>query len=384
MIKTAYLAVLVLAGLLAFGLFSLVSNTGGRTPQDPAPANQTASQTTGQTERQDEAQDDGSASEGTQESERVYFLRDIDLDAGEITLLLFGVGEERATVIVRDPEALRAAQDTAYINTHTTGGQALGSLALGLLGAPPVDTITEIYRDDVLIGSVSCTNTACGRHAETPDIDYAGLLEAAQPAAIIEDKFDSYLSYLATIEEVTEYPDFMFLNLRGNIPVDRSRSEVIIALPSVILPDTEPLDEDAHKSRIEIAMAGRLPEGATLTEITFEPLGAAVIGDIDNNEPVLIEGAPVPFPDMRFYAVRARIQGTASLPPAFYDAITPATTLRSEVDDAFAAFVTDRMQTTCVDCFFLKVEGPYAEVAQQESAVVEAYFLAYYDLREAP
>ncbi len=381
MIKTAYLAVLVLAGLLAFGLFSLVSNTGGRAPQEPAPASQTASQSA----PQDETQEDGNTGEGAQqESERVFFLRDIDLDAGDITLLLFNAGEERTTVVVRDPEALRAAQDTAYINTHTTGGQALGSLALGLMGAPPVDTIAEIYRDDVLIGSVSCTNTACGQHAETPDIDYAGLLEAAQPAAVIEDTFDSYLSYLATIEEVTEYPDFMFLNLRGNIPVDRKRSEVIIALPSVILPDTEPLDEDAHKSRIEIAMAGRLPEGATLTEITFEPLGAAVIGDIDNNEAVLVEGAPVPFPDMRFFAVHARIQGTASLPPAFYDAITPATTLRSEVDDAFAVFVTDRMQTTCVDCFFLKVEGPYADVAQPESATVEAYYLSYYDLREAP
>lgn len=365
MIRIAFLGVLAIAGLLAFGAFFLARGTQAVVVEQA----ETAAPPT---------------AAATPEVDRLFFLGGIDFDQGDITLMLFGTGD--GPVIVRDQTVLRAAADKAYVNTKTTNGQAAGSFALALLGAPPTETFAQIYRNDRLIASVSCTNTACGSFADRPDINYAGLLDHAVPFTRIRDEFNDYDAYLATIADVDATTDFEMLDMRPSedFPAARRATYMILALPSVVVPAQDPLDLAAHEARVRDALAPHLSDGMTVDWVRIGPAVNAALADMDNNQVVPVNGQSVPFPDANFHTVRARINGTLSLPTSAYDAITGATLRQFDVDAGFAEFVTGTLPTTCVDCYFLKVDGEFDTQTRLHDWRSEFYMLDYYDLRDAP
>lgn len=370
MIRLAFVAVLALAGLLAFGGFLLVRGSDGdvspitmTTPDAPAPQAPDAPQV-----------------------DKLHYLRDIAFDQGEITVVLFGAGPDGGKVIVRDQAALLAAKDDVYVNTETTGGQAAGSFVLALMGASPSETLVQIYRDDALIAAVNCTNTACGSFADTPDINHGDLPDHAVPYQLINDTFDDHPTYLDTITAVADDPNFMLLDRRPSegFPTPARTPYVVVELPTVIESADTLFDTAAHETRVRDAMARVLPDGATLVSINITDMGRAVLADKDNNQPVTAGGQPIPFTGAQFFTVRARIDGVNGLSTADYDTLTQGTLRDFDVDDLFAAFVTERLQTSCVDCYFLKVDGDFTDTARAYDARGETYSLDYYDLREAP
>ena len=372
MIRFAFLGVILLAGLLAFGAFYLAKGSEGQpveitsgTPDGPSPA---------------------AEAPATPEVEKLYFLRGIDFDLGDITLVLFQADtDDDSKVIIRDQAALLAAQDSAYVNTTSQTGEAAGSLLLDMIAEPTAETIAQIYRDDVLIASVTCPNATCGHFADSPDIDYAGLRDFAVPHVKVNDEFDSYEDYLATIEGVATDPNYMLLDQRPvvDFPLPRRDAHLIIELPTVSTDDPS-FNAALHEALVQTAITPLLPDGASLDWVQITDLGPAVLADQDNNQPVLAGGEPIEFPGANFFTVRARINGVTTLPTDVYDALTSATLRQIDLEAALPAYVESALQTECLDCFVLKVEGTITTDARAFDWRNEAYYLNYYDLREAP
>ncbi|MBT8412360.1 MAG: hypothetical protein KJP02_11265, partial [Octadecabacter sp.] len=170
MIKTAYLAVLLTAGLLAFGLFALVRGTGGDMDGDTVsvPA--------------DTATPAPQAAVPVAEPQTFHFLAElsqsgITLDDGLFTLALFGASADGAQLVVRDAAALAAAQADAVV-TYTAGSLSL-SQPPPQQGAPAKSTFAQAYRDDRLVATVTCPDIPCTDLLASGAADYAGLLQTA-------------------------------------------------------------------------------------------------------------------------------------------------------------------------------------------------------------
>ncbi|MGJ8610192.1 MAG: hypothetical protein ACSHWY_03800 [Octadecabacter sp.] len=368
MIKISFLLVAMLGGLIAFGAFHLVRGSEADLVEiaEPTVENPTPELSP------------------TPIVEKLFFLRGIDLEQGEIALVLFNVGDD--TLIVRDQAALKAAQNTAYVNTTTTNGAAAGSLLLAIMGVPPEETVAQVYRDDKVIATVSCPTTACGSFADSPDIDYAGLLDAAQPIIRVSDHFDSYATYTSTIAAIETDPNFMLLHARPSerFPTPRAIASMEINFPTVIAPASSVFDKTAHEILISTALSSALPTGASITSINITDLGTGVVADNDSMTPILAGGAPIPYPDMRYFAVSAKVTGASILSSDALDSLSNQT--RSQYDDTadFAQFIRDRLQNDCDDCFSVSVDGGLRDMARMASSNPESYYLDYFDLRDTP
>lgn len=371
MIRIAFLAVLAFAGLLAFGAFYLAKGSEGQpteittgTPDGPSPAAQAPA---------------------TPEVEKLYFLRGIDFDLGDITLVLFQPNAEQDRLIIRDQTALRGAQNTAYVNTTTPTGEEAASLLLSMMGAPSEETIAQIFRDDVLIATVTCANASCEHFSSSTDIDFAGLKNFGTPYQTINDEFDDYGEYLSTIEGITTDRNYMLLDQRPlvDFPLPQRPAHLIVELPTVITRDAS-FNPALHEALVQTAIVPLLPDGATLDWVQITEQGPAVLADKDNNQPVMFSGNSIVFPDIQFYSVRARINGVTTLPTDVYDALTQATSRQIDFSSEFADFVTTALSTDCVDCYFLSVEGGISATSRAFDWRSESYYLNYYDLREAP
>ncbi|MEL6958869.1 MAG: hypothetical protein AAGL89_07975 [Pseudomonadota bacterium] len=368
MIRLAFVAVLGLGAFLAFLGFQVASIEAPTAEGDAAPV----------------AVTEIAAEPTPAEPERLFFLQGVDFDAGEVTLLLSPDSSD--PLIVRDQAAMRAAMDSAYVATDSTPGQAIGSFVLALMGAPPEQTIVEIYQNDLFLASVQCLNTTCGDFADSPDINLAGLDQAATPYQPIADRFDDYDTYLAALAEVQDDRGFLFLdNHRGEeLPTDRQTPYLIVSLPNVVTFADSDFAPPLHEALVEAAITPLLPDGATLGSVTVTEQAPAVLSDLDSNAPVLIDGQTVPFPGARFFEVSARIDGVTGLDAPIYDQLTEATLQQVNLDDAFDAFVAATLPDPCEDCYFLKIEGIYTDTAKAFDWREEAYYLYYYDLRDPP
>lgn len=372
MIRLASFGVLLLGGLIAFGAFYLARGSEAEVPQAAAQPSSPASE--------------APTPEVTTTAERLFYLQDIAFDEGDITLVLFGDDPRTDITIIRDQAALQAAKDTAYVAAEATGGQAAGSFVLALMGAPISETVAQIYRRDSLIASVTCINTACGSFVQNPDINHAGLLDHATPHQLIHDQFDDYATYMDTILAISENPDFMLLDQRprDDFPAEPQVPSLTLALPTYAHPADTAFDAATHEALLQAAIASHLPDGASIERVNVTALGPSVIADSDNNQPVTAGGAPILFPDAHFYSMEAQITGITDLPADAYDQITAATVPAYDPMPAFAEFVTARLQTSCADCFVLKIDGPNLRAAERSDWQSEHYTLSYYDLREAP
>ena len=369
MIKTAYLAVLLMAGLLAFGLFALVRGTGGGTV--------TVAGETGTPIPE--------AAAPVAEPQAFYFLAElaqsgIVLDDGALALVLLGASADGAPLVVRDAAALAAAQPDAVV-TYTSG-----SLTLSQQPAPAASTFAQVYRDDRLVATVTCPDTLCADLVGSGAVDYAGLLQTAIPAQPVQDSFDSYDAYLSTIDAIATDPDFMLLDARpaSGFPAPQMVPTLHLALPTVVTSAQAPLDVALHGTLVAEAARGALPDGVTITNVAVTPLPPALLGDRDNSQPLLANGVPVAFDGAGFYAVDLVVEGTAALEDATLNAISAATTLRYDFTADFDAFVAARVQTDCDDCVVAVLPDRYfaqTEITQNNPAL---YTLNYYDLREAP
>jgi len=368
MIRMAFIFVLLLGGMIALGGFFLVRGSEillvdapqqeQTAPTQPAPI--------------------------VTEAEKLYFLQGIDLDQGDVALVLFNLGP--APLIVRDIDVIKVAQDSAYVTMTGTEGQTLGQFTPATETAPNEDNIAQIYRDDRLVGTASCATSACGSFADTPDINYADLRTASAPIQRIEDRFDTHADYLSTIDAIAADRDFMLLHARPqtNFPQPRDTASMQISFPTVIAPTSAPLDAVAHELLVSFALTSVLPDGASLRDVTITDLGNGVVGDGDSRTPVLAGGAPISYPDVRYYSVTAWVDGVADLDQSALNTLTNQTLDQFDFAADFAIFALERLQSNCADCFWILIEGgssPRARVIQSQP---ESYALEYFDLRDTP
>lgn len=369
MIRLAFVAVVALAGLLAVGGFFLVRG-GESTP-------------TGIEVEQAQVATPPAAAV---EPERLYFLRDIDLTQGPITIVLRDPITGQGDLVVRDGAALLAAQDSAYVNTSTNGGAVVGMVVLAMMGLNPKETVVQIYRDDTLINSVGCQSMACGSLAAERDVNLGALLEVAQPLVAAQAYHDTYEDYLASIDTITWSPDYMFLDLRpsGEFPLQRQTARMELAMPTLILPAGTYVNPNDISDRIRAELPPLLAEGARIDGVRLSNRGAGVVVDRDRGSAVLVGGQPIPFPEVDFHTITVPIDGASTLDARVLDQLATPLLARTDYADAFAEFVTTRLQNSCSDCFDVKMNGDFHDVATIISSNPEGYRLDYYDLRDAP
>ncbi|AGI67274.1 hypothetical protein OAN307_c16010 [Octadecabacter antarcticus 307] len=373
MIRLAFLGVILLGGLIAFAGFYLVRGS------EPTPM-----------ETQQLAQPNPTPPPPVvAEVEKLYFLQDIDLDQGDIALVLFNLGP--APLFVRDIDVIRAALGSAYVNMTDAVGQVAGQFtpatnATLTITAPPEDIIAQIYRNDTLVGTVSCAISACGSFVDTTDINYAGLRTAAAQIQRIEDRFDTHADYLSTIEAVAADPDFMLLHAhpQSGFPQSRDAAAMQISFPTVITPTSAPLDTVAHELLVSLALTAVLPDDANLRDVTITDLGNGVVGDGDSRTPVLAGGAPIPYPNVRYYSVTAWVDGAADLDQLALDTLTNQTLDQYDFAADFTIFTRERLQSACADCFWILVDGGSRDDVRVIQSQPESYELEYFDLRDTP
>lgn len=367
MIRTAFVTLLALAGLLAFAAFYLVRETG-----DAAATNTPAAQT---------------PPPETPPSDPLYYLSDIDLSSGEIALVFFDESTAEAIGILRDAEILAAAKFEASLPQVSTDDFRGSGFRLLPTAAALVDTYAQIYRDDLLIASIECQGDACYWFDGGPDVNDQNLRAAAQPLSRVDDSFYAHDDYLATIDAITRDPDYMFLHGRRRseaFPVDRIVATLRLGLPTVITPASAPLDTAAHDALVRAALAEVLPDDATVTAVTITNLGTGVVRDTDSGSPVLAGGAPIPYPDAHFYSVIADIEGFSYLDPTASDQLINQTLRQFDYSADLAAFTRDTLQSTCTDCFDILVEGATGNWVRMIDITPEVYGLTYFDLRDTP
>jgi len=369
MIRLAYLGVLIIAGLLAYGAFALIR--GAETPAEIAITT---------------TEEDLPVLEPEADS-RFYFLADQDLDTGQLALVLYRAGPDGNSVVVTDPDALKAAQSIAYVNTDATAGEAAGSIVLGVLGVPVEERIAALFRDDELILEVRCGSTTCGPHAIDEDIDFAGLLDASRPLPQIEESYDNYDAYLDALAFIKTTPEFALLDLQPSLdqtyPVAQQTPTGLAALPTIYRFADDPLDIDAHSSELSALISEALPEGVSLSNLTIEEHPPAIVVDRDNRRPATRGGAEIPFDQVRFYTPKFDITGAAALPEDLLETLTEETLQRVDWDDAAAEFIAS-LGFPCPDCYTIQIKGDVFNRAVVYHGRPEYYYLTFYDLRDAP
>lgn len=322
----------------------------------------------------------------TTQAEKLYYLQEIDFEQGDITVVFTGLGTAGTDLIVRDQGALLAAKNQVYVAYQTAVGQSEEGVVLSSVGVDPSETILQIFRDDALIAALNCATATCDEMIADEDANHADLLDRTTPYQGIDDVFDDHATYLDTILAISENPSFMFLNkrLHDNFPADAIEPKLTISLPTAVIQSVDNFDSTVFEALIRGAVNQQLPDGARITNVAMDGLHPAYLADKDNNQFVTAGGQPIAFPNARFLPVSVDIVGIDTLSDAAYDAITDATLLEFDVDSLFEDFVTSRLQTSCVDCYFLKVDGPFYRSTRPTAQTTERYTLAYYDLREAP
>ena len=368
MIRLAFIGVLFFGGLIAFGGFHLVRGSDEILTIAP----------------KQEALNAPHTSSIVVEVENLYFLQDIDLDQGDIALVLFNIGPD--PLFVRDIDVIKAAQDNAYVSVNTPDGQILGKFTPAAIETSPKDIFAQIYRNDALLGTLSCDTSTCGDFSDTPYINYGGLRSAANPIQKIEDNFDIYANYLSTIKAVAADPEFMHLHARplNNFPEPGTAASMQLRFPTVITPASNPLDEIAHELLVSFALSAVLPNGASLRDVTITNLGNGIVGDSDSRNPVLADGAQISYPDVLYYSVTAWIDGTASFEQKILDLLTDQTLDQYDFTTDFALFARDRLQSSCADCFWILIDGGSRDDTHVIQSRAELYNLEYFDLRDTP
>ncbi len=371
MIRLATVLVLFLAAFLAVGAFFL-GRGDGRGPET-APIAATPPPAEPETIPEPEP-------------ERVFFLRDIDLGQGPVAVILRDAITDSGDLVVIDQAAIQAAQDVVFVDETVSGGDVIGMIALAVLGVETNETAVNIYQNDVLIAELACLSTSCGSFAKNRDLDLAGLLEAAQPLIAAQTYHESYDDYLATIETIRASADYMFLDGRsdGTFPLDRQIARMDIALPTLIVPAGTSINPDEIVEQIAADIEPMLPDGARMDGVRLSARGAGIVVDRDRGTPVLAGGARILFPEVEFHTVTVPIQGASHLDQSHLDRLTARALYRTDYSDAFATFVRDRLQNTCIDCFDVQMNGDFYDAATIISSTPEGYVLDYYDLREAP
>lgn len=373
MIRLAFLAVLAIGGLIAFGAFFLARGAGG----NDVPVAQTVSeQDTPVVTTAPEAPD----------QTPLYFLTDVDLTQGTITVVLRDAVTDQGDLVVTDRDAIIAAQDTAFFNTTPSGGEVAGMVLMAMMGVPPETSVVQIYRDDALIAAVDCTSTTCGDMSTPPDMDLGPLLAASKPLVRAQSFADNYDDYLADLAAINGSPDYMFLDLQGDnaTPQDRQTAKIELYLPTLVTPAGASVDPSITSALVRSVLEPSLPDGATVSGVTFEGTGKGLVADMDSGTPILAGGAQIPFPDVEFTNLRISIDGTAALSETVLQSLADQMPTPTDYSDSFAAFVRDRLQNPCGDCFRVKVNGDHYTQTTVTLSEPEAYRLDYYDLRDPP
>lgn len=375
MIRIASFLVFFIGAAFAFGAFYLARGSQHDAPRaavSPEPAPEIAVEATD--------------TPAPPEVESLHYLRDIDFELGDITVIYAGFGPNGDAVIVRDQSALQAAKEQVYVNSPVAPTLDTGHLVYGAVGTLPDAPLIHIYRNDRLIAAISCINAACDRFAKDPNADHAGLLDFATPHQVFNDTFDDHETYLATILAISENPNFMLLDQRPSFdfPAPPISPTLTISLPTAVIQSIEGFDSAVFQALIRDAVSQQIPNGAQIENINMTELYPAYVADKDSGQFVTAGGQAIAFPDARFLPISVEISGIDRLSDAAYDAITAATLMEFDVDAQFSDFVTTRLQSSCVDCFFLKVNGPFYRSTRPTAQTIETYNLDYYDLREAP
>lgn len=366
MIRSATVLVFVVGVGLAAGVFTVMRNVGpapaDTTHVDPVPA----------------APPEPTAPPAPTAGERHRFLSDIDLNAGQITVLVHPSGPDAPALIIRDMNAFLTAQSDAYVAAQHGATQLRhqpGTTA-------PAFPVVQIFRDDMRIGSIDCPDNNCG----TLFVELAGLDAQAMPHEKRLDRFDDHALYLETITAIATSPDFMLLDQRPaqGFPAERQIPTVTVTLPTLEHGADDAPDPAAHGNALRRAITPLLPDGASISRLSINPQPPAIVIDRDNGRPITAGGVPIPFTGTGFATREMVLSGVSDVSLDRLSRITEAT--RSDFDRSaiFADFVAGRLQSTCSSCYAVQIQGGIATAASITDWQPESYTLSYYDLRDTP
>lgn len=361
MIRLAFVAVLAVAGLLAFMGFSLVRNTGdapqAEGAQTPPPA------------------DEVLAEEAAPLPTQAPFLQDIDLASGMLALVLYRAGPDATDLVIIDQAALQAAQGMATLTTDAgTSDQA---------ATPRDQRIAALYRDDTLVTVFTCPATGCPSLADPDSANLAGLLDAAQPLPLLEDIYDDYTQYLDALAFIAADPNFALLDRAAAHPLPQQTPTATLILPTISRSADNLLDLDTHAALLKALLADSLPQGVSVQTLTITPMGNPIVVDADNGRPATRGGAEFPYTPAVLYHVEVQIAGAADLDADTLAAMTDQTRMQIDWQENGAEYIAS-LGLECTDCFEVRAKGETYDSATVTDITPETYSLIYYDLREAP
>jgi len=288
---------------------------------------------------------------------------------------------------VTDRAALKAAQNSAFINTSSSDGDLTRAFELGISGAPSQQRIAALYRDDELIMDLRCLSDTCAADLTDEDVDYAGLLDVSRPLERVEEHYDNYEDYLSALSFIASDSNFALLGLTPSSdtahPVPQDTPTATIALPTIYSNAAQPLDAGTHSALLTALITEALPSGVTLTNLTITDHGPSIVVDADNGLPATRGGAEIAFPDVLFYTPAFTISGASDLPDDVMQSLTRDTTQRVAWDATAEGFLRG-LGLTCSDCHLLRIKGDSFDDATVITRDPELYSIAFYDLRDTP
>ena len=318
--------------------------------------------------------------------QRIYFLKDLELQDGiETRLVLTSVATGAGERVVNDPAVLTAQRDIAYYTNDTQGAGRLLLISMLFLSPPgtsPNDTFAYVVQGDEVIHRATCFSRYCrgDRYADIPPHEkhIDALLGASQPIEERFETFEDYAEYQARIREIRADPEsfFTYPPADENSPRGRYEGHFRLHLPGVIWPadsPDEPFDAEAYiagqRARIEAALPGA---GSRYMFNDFsvhksERVGLVVTANRDR--PFLQNGEPVLLQGIDFYQISVRIDGPHALYTAIRDGalegvLDTSYTTSAALDARFEALVREVTGTENWDEYAVKPDTGFSPDAE--------------------
>lgn len=209
---------------------------------------------------------------------RNYFLRDINFDAGDISVVLDRGVIENGPLIQRDQALLRRLAD--QVSLASTDADRRRTLIDALFGGK--DALDRrpailIYREDALLHDFGCLGTRCLEDAETRQ-SLRLISETAVELRRYEENFRDYDAYLAEYDRVRDLPGLFAPTLDRPEVREPYPLSFQISLPATLRETMDNQWDDqllAYENQLEAAIirAVPLPDQAPrpFVRVSFEP-----------------------------------------------------------------------------------------------------------------
>ncbi|KRS14680.1 hypothetical protein XM53_02990 [Roseovarius atlanticus] len=338
--------------------------------------------------------------------ERHAFLEGLPLDEGGYALLLHEQVTGDGLRVVRDADALKAAQGQAYY-TDNPGAQLkrtlLSVVFLSPPGMPPDGAFVTVLQDKQAVETYRCYRAFCaGNEAFDPphERDMAGLVEASEPVDLVTENFDHHDAARARMFKLMQDPDVVLIE-PPDLPAPGTivfPARVRLSLPAILLEvdesghqPVEPFDEAALEARFIAGFTHAFPE---TDAYRLNPMHVGRLYPSQHGWPVVgkeIDGY------LRDTDGELRgLGGIMVIEPSLTVDLTERIVEALQAEDAFAAmpefappeppFVAERLAEMaeaylghpCPECFKIELDVATVDGIRVERLDAPSFLLSYY------